>query len=257
VNKADFAELVFGFVYGVGTDAEPVIKVLEHYLKQYHYAAEVFRISDQLRTLELGLSFDGTSAFERMGALMDAGNKACALAKDDQMLAVMAINEIASGRTEDEQKRPIARDHTAHLIRSLKRPEEVQLLRQVYRPGFFLIGIAAYDDAQAAYLTKEIGLSEPQANLLIERDQDEHLLHGQRTRKTFYLADVFVQRKGRLTSSSWSDSWSWYSGTRLGLQARRSMPCSWHTLPLQGLPSLGVRWVPRLLPRRARLLRSG
>ena len=196
MNTADYAELVFGFVYGVGTDADPVITVLEHYLKQYRYAAEVFRISDQLRTLELGLSFDGASAFEKMGALMDAGNEACARAKDDRMLAVMAINEIASGRTEDEQERPIARDRTAHLIRSLKRPEEVQLLRQVYRPGFFLIGIADDDDAQAAYLTKEIGLSEPQAKLLIERDQDEHLPHGQRTRKTFYLADVFVRRKG-------------------------------------------------------------
>jgi len=52
MNTADYAELVFGFVYGVGTDADPVITVLEHYLKQYRYAAEVFRISDQLRTLE-------------------------------------------------------------------------------------------------------------------------------------------------------------------------------------------------------------
>jgi len=69
MNTADYAELVFGFVYGVGTDADPVITVLEHYLKQYRYAAEVFRISDQLRTLELGLSFDGASAFEKWGPL--------------------------------------------------------------------------------------------------------------------------------------------------------------------------------------------
>jgi deoxycytidylate deaminase len=196
MNKADFAELVFGFVYGVGTDADPVIAVLDHYLKQYRYTAEVFRISEQLRSLELGISFDGTSDFERMGALMDAGNEACKRAHDDRMLAVMAINDIASFRSEDEQKRPIARDRTAHLIRSLKRPEEVQLLRQVYRPGFFLIGIAEDDDAQTAYLEKEIGLSEAQAKLLLERDRDEDLPFGQRTRKTFHLADVFVQRSG-------------------------------------------------------------
>jgi len=131
-----------------------------------------------------------------MGALMNAGNKACERADDDRVLAVMAINDIASRRTEDEQSRPIAMERTAHIIRSLKRPEEVHLLRQVYRPGFFLIGIADDDDSQIAYLTKEIGLDKPQAERLIERDRDEHLPHGQRTRKTFYLADVFVQRKG-------------------------------------------------------------
>jgi hypothetical protein len=49
MNKADFAELVFGFVYAVGTDADPVITVLKNYLKQYRYDAEEFLISDQLR----------------------------------------------------------------------------------------------------------------------------------------------------------------------------------------------------------------
>lgn len=196
MNKADYAELVFGFVYAVGTDADPVITVLKKYLKQYRYDAEEFRISDQLRSLDLGISFDVRSPFEERNALMSAGNAACARADDDRVLAVMAINEIASQRSEDEEKRPTAKTRNAHLIRSLKRPEEVHLLRQVYRPGFFLIGIADDDDAQVTYLTKEIGLSEPEARLLIERDRDEQLLHGQRTRKTFYLADVFVQRKG-------------------------------------------------------------
>lgn len=195
-NRAEFAELVFGFVYAVGTDADPVITTLKRYLRQYRYVAEEFRISNQLRSLDLGIAFDETSAFEKMGALMDAGNKACERAVDDRVLAVMAINGIASGRAEDEQHRPVARERTAHLIRSLKRPEEVQLLRNVYRPGFFLIGIADDDDAQIEYLTKEVGLSEKEARHLLERDQDENVRFGQRTRKTFYLADVFVQRKG-------------------------------------------------------------
>lgn len=194
-NKADLAELVFGFVYAVGTDADPVITTLKRYLRQYRYDAEEFRISDQLQSLNPGIALEETSPFEKMSALMDAGNKACEHARDDRILAVMAINYIASGRAEDEQHRPVARERTAHLIRSLKRPEEVHLLRNVYRPGFFLIGIADDDDAQIEYLTKEVGLSRKGANRLIERDQDENVLFGQRTRKTFYLADVFVQRK--------------------------------------------------------------
>jgi deoxycytidylate deaminase len=196
MDNLSFAELVFGFVYAVGTDVEPVIRVLRNYLKQYGYRSEEFRVSKKLRTLDLGIKFEGSSEFDRMKALMDGGNEACKRAKDDRMLAVMAINDIASRRTEDEQKRPVQMARTANLIRSLKRPEEVQLLRQVYRPGFFLIGIADDDDSQRAYLTKEIGLTDEQAERLIKRDQDEHVPFGQRTRKTFYLADVFVQRRG-------------------------------------------------------------
>lgn len=194
-SSAEFAELVFGFVYAVGTDADPVITTLKRYLRQYRYKAEEFRISDRLQSLGLGITFDELSPFEKMNTLMNAGNKACERAADARILAVMAINYIASGRAEDEQQRPVARERTAHLIRSLKRPEEVQLLRNVYRPGFFLIGIADDDDSQIEYLTKELGLRRREARHLIERDQDEKVLFGQRTRKTFYLADVFVQRK--------------------------------------------------------------
>ena len=196
MEDISFAELVFGFVYAVGTDADPVIRVLKNYLKQYRYKAEEFRISKQLRSLELDITFDQSSEFEKMGALMDAGDEACNRADDDRMLAVFAINEIASRRSLDEQKRPVARTRTAHLIRSLKRPEEVRLLREVYRPGFFLVGIADDEDSQHNYLTKEIGLDDDEAKHLINRDQDEDGAHGQRTRKTFYLADVFVQLSG-------------------------------------------------------------
>jgi deoxycytidylate deaminase len=196
MDNTSFAELVFGFVYAVGTDADPVIRVLKNYLKQYGYRSEEFRVSQKLETLDLGISFKGISEFQRMNALMDAGNKTCESAADNRMLAVMAINDIASRRLEDEQKRPMAMERTANLIRSLKRPEEVQLLRQVYRPGFFLIGIADDDDSQRAYLTKELGLTDEEAEMLIQRDQDENPIYGQRTRKTFYLADVFVQRRG-------------------------------------------------------------
>jgi hypothetical protein len=77
VQAAGFAEFVFGFVYAAGTDAEPVITTLKRYLLQYRYTAEEFRISEQLRSLDLGITFDENSPFERMNALMDAGNKAC------------------------------------------------------------------------------------------------------------------------------------------------------------------------------------
>jgi deoxycytidylate deaminase len=192
ILEPPFSELVFGFVYAVGTNADPVISVLKNYLDQYGYKALEFRISDTLRSLELGLSFDETSRFDKADTLIRAGNAARTKAKDDSILAVMAISDIADPRTLDEQRRPKATMRTAHLVRSLKRPEEVALLRDVYRSGFYLIGIANEDDSQIKYLTNELGMTLDQAKSLIERDQNEKILHGQRTRDTFYLSDVFI-----------------------------------------------------------------
>ncbi len=78
------------------------------------------------------------------------------------------------------------------------------LLRGIYRPGFFLVGIAEDDDAQLRYLKDELGLTDDEAQKLISRDQDEHLHCGQRTRDTFYLADVFIQRSDDLYKISWN-----------------------------------------------------
>jgi deoxycytidylate deaminase len=100
----------------------------------------------------------------------------------------MAVNEIAD-RREDGQ--PL--EKIAHVVRSLKTPDEVRLLRDVYRPGFFLIAIASDDDEQHNYLKSVKGLTEHEADLVVLRDQDEALIYGQRTRNTFYLADVFVE----------------------------------------------------------------
>jgi deoxycytidylate deaminase len=188
-----FSELVFAFVYPVGTNADPVVGAFKNYLVQYGYEARDFRISNQLRSLDLGISFDDASPYGKRDALIKAGNKAREKAKDDRILAVMAVNDFASQRELDEQQRPKARMRTAYLIRSLKRPEEVALLRSVYRSGFYLIGIANDDDSQFKYLTSELGITEEQARYLISRDQDEQIPYGQRTRDTFYLADVFVE----------------------------------------------------------------
>jgi deoxycytidylate deaminase len=188
---SDQAELVFGFVYGIGTDADRVVSLLKDYLKQFGYTYHEFRISQHLRTLDLAISFNQFSTFEEMNALMNAGNQARERALANDILAVMAVNEIADQRTEDQ---PLGR--VAQLVRSLKTPDEVRLLREVYRPGFFLIGIASDDDEQHKYLTEVKGLTEDEATHIIQRDQDEDRDYGQRTRDTFYLADVFVEITG-------------------------------------------------------------
>jgi deoxycytidylate deaminase len=187
------AELVLGLVYGVGTDSDEVVRVLEDYLKQFRYTPRAFRISQYLRSLNLGIQFDDSSPSDLMRALMDAGDEARKKAQSDNILAVSAINDILDYRPKDERNERAPSFNVVHLIRSLKRPEEVELLRQIYRPGFYLIGIAADDDEQRSFLVKRKGLSREEAQELIARDQDDKKAHGQRTRDTFYLSDVFLE----------------------------------------------------------------
>jgi deoxycytidylate deaminase len=192
-NSNNFAELVFGLVYPIGVDIEPVLSVLRDYLSQLGYKARIFRISDYLQSLSLGIEFDDSNPLDLMNALMDAGNKARRTAEFDDILAVAAINDIFISRSKDEKDVLKPLNNVAHIVRSLKRPEEVFLLRDVYRPGFFLIGVAADDDEQIDFLVNRKGLTTDEASKIMARDQDEKLPSGQRTRDTFYLADVFVQ----------------------------------------------------------------
>ena len=186
-------EVVFGFVYPVGTNANPVIQAFRDHLKQYNYKTSEFRVSDVLRSLDLDITFDDSSAFEIADALIKAGNLAREKAQEDGILAVMAISKIAEEREEDEQQRPTARTRVAQLVRSLKRPEEVAIFRDVYRSGFYLIGIANNDDSNHNYLEAQKGMTSVETDSLIRRDENEDLSHGQRTRDTFSLADVFIQ----------------------------------------------------------------
>jgi len=187
------AELVFGLVYGVGTEPDKIVRTLEDYLKQFDYMPRLFRISDYLRSLDLGIEFDDESPVELMHALMNAGDEARRRTQSDNILAVSAANDILDKRTLDEHGEPVASFNVAQIVRSMKRPEEVALLRTLYRPGFFLIGIASDDDEQELFLTNRRGLTKEEALGVIERDRDDQKIHGQRTRDTFYLSDVFLE----------------------------------------------------------------
>jgi deoxycytidylate deaminase len=192
-ERAQHAELVFGLVYGVGTDSDKVVRVLEDFLKRFSYTPRVFRISKYLRSLDLGIEFDDSSPVALMHALMDAGDEARSRANSDDILAVSAINDIVDQRSKDERGERDPSFNVAHIVRSIKRPEEVELLRKLYRPGFYLIGIASDDDEQQLFLVRRKGLTNAEAGDLIARDQDEQITHGQRTRDAFYLSDVFLE----------------------------------------------------------------
>jgi deoxycytidylate deaminase len=88
---------------------------------------------------------------------------------------------------------PVLR-RTAHILRSIKHPDEARALRAVYGSSFYLIGLSASTGQRVKYL-KHKGLTEAEAHELIERDAGELNDYGQHTRDAFELADVFIRQE--------------------------------------------------------------
>src|SRR5690606_927454 len=107
----------------------------------------------------------------------------------------LAITELMRKRG----KEPKPNYGRAHLFHSLKHPDEVRLLREVYQQGFFLIGVSSSKAKRLDFLTREKGIPMPEAEELIRRDESEEDKHGQHTRETFHLADAFLN----MDSDSW------------------------------------------------------
>jgi len=128
-----------------------------------------------------------------MHHLIDAGDRACEEAKCKDFLALAAAAHISETRTvaSDGGKEPHLK--TVHIIRSLKRPEEVSRLREIYRSGFYLISVFAPESRRKKALAHEKKVSNEEAGDLIARDlKESDNPWGQRLQKTFHQADVFV-----------------------------------------------------------------
>ena len=181
-------------MYPLGTEVSPVVSVLEDYVRHFGYEPRLIRISDYLNNLHLRLPKEPSTDAER---LIELGNMSCREAKRKDFLALAVVSQISKARDRSETaEEPQPAYGRVHIIRSLKRPDEILRLRQIYRPGLYVIGVFATEEERVEYLTKRKGYTRPQAEYLMRIDEsqadDEY---GQRNRKTFHLADVFVGTK--------------------------------------------------------------
>ncbi|HEX2121288.1 MAG TPA: deaminase, partial [Thermoanaerobaculia bacterium] len=206
-------ELVFALAGPVGSDLQEVSRTVGDALRKGEYTAvEEISLSALIRQIAAkralaradGSAIDLVEAPEekRVGSLMDAGNAIRRLCADPAALATAAIAAIRSRRNR-AGGRPSRR---AYVIRSLKRPEEVNLLRRVYGPGFFLIGVNVSRPARVESLAQRIAQSHREtpassrypnhlveAETLAKRDEDEEWDdYGQRLRDVFQLCDLYV-----------------------------------------------------------------
>ena len=184
------AELVIGLVGAVGTELSKVIEVLSDRLATFRYQTKQIHISSDIIPLLVDLEKNPEELDEcdRINSLMTAGNKARQTSNDNSVLALGASAKISEDRPED----PPFRKRYAYIVNSLKHPEEVTKLRDIYSEGFFLVGVHSSELRRINYLTKDKMIDPEDARRLVDRDADEQLQYGQRTSDTFHLSDFFI-----------------------------------------------------------------
>jgi len=190
-RKFSDSELVIGLVGAVGTELDKVATLIKNRLDFYGYKTEGIRFSMDVISLVSQVTQDQKEdEFCRINSMMNAGNEARKNSRDNSILAIGAASIIGTYRKSKKENQVIPKQ--AFVLNSLKHPDEVVRLREIYSDGFYLIGVYTDELRRLNYLVKNKRMDKTRAKDLIQRDEDEHLSYGQRVRDTYHLSDFFL-----------------------------------------------------------------
>jgi len=196
-------ELIVGFIGPIGCGIAKIVSETENLLVDAGYVVRRIKISDFLRAeIDAGRckpeDYANTSSyFRRYNELQDAGKllrirlgKACLAEHAMEKIGVHRLADAPPDAEVDE----VVPKKVAYLIDQLKHPDEILMLRTVYRRLFYLIGTTSYK-ANRKQLLVELGLSGAEADQLIKRDRKEDEAAGQQLEKGLKLADLYIRNR--------------------------------------------------------------
>jgi deoxycytidylate deaminase len=225
-QTADFPELFFGIVAPIGVNMDMVCDVLSATIAEMNYKPIPLRITKMMEEIPVGPSFElnSNSYIESYRSRIDYANEVRRKFGVDA-LAALTISAVRSSRIEywqssqssaesdpakfKPEEKPVA--SRAYVIRQLKRPEEVALLRQVYGRQFIVVSAYSSEAIRLKYIeqaqTKSRGglLGDTEAHNeaydIISTDSKELKDDdaGQNVRDAFPLGDVFIDATNKQT----------------------------------------------------------
>jgi deoxycytidylate deaminase len=225
-DSVRYPELVIGIAGPIGIDIDGVGTAIADALKSVGYRSTGIRITAEIASYRTAVKKPRkTDFYHTMLYKMAHASAVCEKHKDPAILMRIAIDAIRRERkrflkvdqreivhlplaapgklvAETPEYEPIP-SRAAYIIRQVKRPEEVELLREVYGRQFVLISAYGSESDRRGILEDALKRSMPIgtspvevrnfAEDLIFRDADEEgNQFGQHLRDTFPLADVFV-----------------------------------------------------------------
>jgi deoxycytidylate deaminase len=190
-------DLVLALVGAIGTDLDHISKRLSSAIAAYGYGYFPIQVSALFKRITKFENVDRKHFKHRLYEYYDKAIKAGDEIREkggNSAVAELVIAEIHETRkTESLQPR-------AFVVRSLKRPEEIKTLREVYGSLFYCLSVYADEHARENSLAREFLApgkktirSQSLARELIELDAKENLKHGQNTRDAFAEADYFLR----------------------------------------------------------------
>lgn len=213
----EFPELVIALAGPIGVDMHLVSESVETAFSEMGYQCSQIKLTDEMADFDATGSilnpatteFDGADTYNTYMRKMSAANALRSHYHDAALLSRVAINAIRRERAELSGDPDKVVSKRCYIIRQMKRPEEIQLLRTVYRRQFILASAYSPEDQRQQSLLKRMS-TELSTNLkpvdikykvsqLIDRDANEDAdLFGQKLRDTFHVADVFIDGLNKL-----------------------------------------------------------
>ena len=125
-------EIVIGLVGAVGTQRKRVVEAITDRLKAFKYETREISVSqDVIGRLWDDIPLTFPCEFERISTFIDRGNRARQSSGDNSTRAPGVCSEIYRVRKRDKQGNSEPGHRIAHIVSSLKHPEEVMRLRRV------------------------------------------------------------------------------------------------------------------------------
>jgi deoxycytidylate deaminase len=221
-----YPELVFGIAGPIGIDIDGVGAAISDALKAVGYKSVGIRITDEIASYQTSVrKTRKTDFYHSILYKMAHASAVCEKHGDPAILMRIAIDAIRRERrnflaaeqteiarlplappgklmAETPEYEPIAA-RAAYIIRQVKRPEEVELLREVYGRQFVLISAYGSEADRKGILedalkrqmpigTSPVEISKFAEDLIFRDTDEEGNQFGQHLRDTFPLADVFV-----------------------------------------------------------------
>lgn len=193
-------EVVIGLVGAMGTDMDRVTSVFTDALTSVNYATTVVHVSDLIRDYCESEGVVHTTARTALDELMDLGDALREALGHGSAAAALAVGEISAQR--DVATGGVERSSVATIIRQLKHPKEVEVLRTVYGPRFVLVGAWSPRVEREANIERRLQdkhsdmgenwMAGEVRRLLLRDEKDASRTLGQRVRDTYELADAYL-----------------------------------------------------------------
>lgn len=199
------AEIIIGIVGAVGTDLKSTINLIKNELKLMDYKPEVISLSSAITVIDKYKDVKKIKGDEekRISSLMDACDSLRESINDGAAMAYLGIGAIREFRYQKtgEYDKPIERQ--AYVLDSIKRPDEVDILKKIYGNSFILFSIYSPRDARIKFLSNKLckikkdtnpSKYEQSAQNLVNRDDKSgHKDFGQDVQEAFPLGDIFIR----------------------------------------------------------------